>query len=294
MKDVEEQVTGEGIPLFQKAPVGPDAPGVPVEPVSQPDEEGVDTLRLQRGQVRDPVGEIRLDRAAQEGGGQVFASRRQRDVVRNLLTQFGARNDYVSFFPARVFMRYLGPYVRRLNEAFETLKKEHPDALALGLYAELREHDSGLRKEVQAARELLVQVVQYCEKGFEGDYENALAMDFLANVPEIPDRRQAPVWEDHFKGERDALAQAGVLTSLGVREGLYAYKPCVFFGRFLADLTIVSNEWMLRAENNAAQNMMSGGEPLGRFFERLDDVCAHVAGGLDRVINEVVFKAQAA
>lgn len=272
----------DGVSLYQAPKEEPGAPGAPAEPPTKVDDEGVVTLRLPKG-TRDPVGEIRLELAAQEGGGQVFAGRRQRDVVRNLMTQFGARADYVTFFPSRVFMRYVGPRLAPLNAAFEELKARHPDALASGLFKALYERDSELRREVQVIRELLAQTVAYCERGFEGDYDDAVAMDFLEAVPVAADRRSAPSWKDHFADERQALARDGVLTDLGLREGICAFKPCTFFGRFLADLTVVANEWMMRAENNAAQNTLSGGAAMGTFFERLDDVLAEVARGLERV-----------
>ena len=270
-----------GVNLYQAPREEPGAPGA-AEPLTVTDDEGVETLRLPKA-GRDPVGEIRLEMAAQEGGGQVFAGRRQRDVVRNLMTQFGTRADYVTFFPSRVFMRYVGPRLAPLNSALEELKARHPDALASGLFEALHERDSALRREVQAIRELLAQTVDYCERGFEGDYDKAVAMDFLEAVPVAADRRSAPSWKDHFAEDREALARDGVLTDLGLREGICAFKPCTFFGRFLADLTVVANEWMKRAENNAAQNVLSGGAAMGTFFERLDDVMAEVARGLDRV-----------
>ena len=242
--------------------------------------------RAERGEQNPFTQVIHLNRAPQEGGGQVFASRRQRELVRGRLGALGATQEYVGFYPAKLFSRFIGVAVLEMNQVFEELKERDCDDMVSGLYDQLREHHGNLRAKVQETRGKMVKVVQFCDAGFGGGKEELLEKGILydeesgvrnryhtSKEEKVVSREAVP---DPFEKLRVELFENDILTEDGRDEGLVAFRPCTFYGRFLADVICGFNDALRRVESNTSQQITSGDWRLPEFYLRLEDVLREI------------------
>ena len=114
------------------------------------------------------------DAPGRQGGGRLFYSRRERDLGRGLLSAKGHGNDYLVFQPAKYFTRMLGDRVLRLNEALSEVRSQGAELIpSLGV-ARLQAHYAELDRLIEATRDKLADLTDYCNKGFEGRFREAL------------------------------------------------------------------------------------------------------------------------
>ena len=258
----------------------------------------------------NPVGSaMHRDELARQGGGRLFHLRRERDLARGLLSARGHANDYLVFQPSTYFSRVLGDRVLRLNEALCDVRERGAELIASVGVDRLQAHYSELELLIEAARDRLAALIQYCHKGSSGRFKEALeglesdsasgATDTSegsgeAETPAIPasDASGADIGEagaSTAAGAFDALRQRnfeqGILTDLGRSQGYVAFQPSQFFGRFLGEIVYSLNDSLRGLEGNTAYYVMCGdGHTLRNYYQGLEGNLARVVKDLDGII----------
>ena len=247
------------------------------------------------------------DAPGRQGGGRLFYSRRERDLARGLLSARGHGNDYLVFQPAKYFTRILGDRVLRLNEALSEVRSQGAELIpSLGV-ARLQAHYAELDRLIEATRDKLADLTDYCNKGFEGRFREVLeGTETGASVPDIPDESGEPetaavqpsdssdtyvaaaparTTTDVFDALRQRHFDQGILTEFGRDQGCVAFQPSPFFGRFLGEIAYSLNDALRRLEGNTSYYVLSGdGDTLQNYYQGLEDSLGEIARELDGII----------
>ena len=249
------------------------------------------------------------DAPGRQGGGRLFYLRRERDLARGLLSARGHGNDYLVFQPAKYFTRMLGDRVLRLNEALSEVRGRGAELVASIGVARLQAHYTELERLVEAARDKLAALTDYCNQGFEGRFREALEGIEPAGQaePEASDESGEPETEagqpsdssdayvaaaaarttgmDVFDALRQRHMDQGILTEFGRDQGCVAFQPSPFFGRFLGEIAYSLNDALRRLEGNTSYYVMSGdGDILQSYYLGLEGSLAEVGRDLDGII----------
>ena len=244
------------------------------------------------------------DRRGHEGGGQLYIARRERDLTRGLLSEMGHSNDYLVFQPSGFFVRVLGDGVLRLNEALSDFRGQALDHV-LSLEGDaLQAHYAELDARIEDTRDRLFGLTEYCNKGFDGQFREALeGMEPAAEGQEgetEPDGRSVqpatasagevvsgakPDGTDVFEALRRRNVEQGILTDFGREQGCVAFQPCAFYGRFMSEIAYTLNDALRRMEGQTAYYIVDGnGEVLRRYCLELKNSMAALRGDLDGII----------
>ena len=243
------------------------------------------------------------DRGGHEGGGQLFAARRERYFAGGQLSEVGHDSNYLVFQPSKLFMRVLGDGVLRLNEALSDFRGQAADHVLFlegddlqGLYAELD-------ARIEAVRDRVCGMTEYCNKGFDGLFSEAVeSVD--ARDPQTPQAegdaaqpgdgsepaavvgaRPEGADADVFEAFRQRNVEQGILTELGFREGCVAFQPCAFYGRFVSEIACTLNDALRRMENRTSYYVADGkGEVVRRYYLELREHMAALRRDLDGII----------
>ena len=226
-----------------------------------------------------------------QGGGRLFYSRRERDLGRGLLSARGHGNDYLVFQPAKYFTRILGDRVLRLNEGLSEVRSRGAELIpSLGV-ARLQAHYAELDRLIEATRDKLAGLTEYCNKGFEGRFREALEgiEPAASTVPdtseESGERSGGTAGMDVFDALRQRHFDQGILTEFGRDQGCVAFQPSPFFGRFLGEIAYSLNDALRRLEGNTSYYVMSGdGDTLQNYYLGLEGSLAAVGRHLDGII----------
>ena len=252
-----------------------------------------------------------------QGGGRLFYLRRERDLARGLLTPKGRSNDYLVFQPSKCFARIIGDRVLRLKEALFEVRAQGAELIPSIGVARLQEHYADLDRLIEASRDRLESLIDYCHKGSTGRFQEALEV----NEPDLSQVRAATGASHSLKepgdteaegvrpsgpsdtgdaGEPtataagaevfDALRQRhfehGILTEYGRDQGCVAFQPCPFYGRFVGEVAYSLNGALLRLEGNTSYYLMIGNsETLQSYYRRLEDMLIEVGSHLDAIIG---------
>ena len=259
----------------------------------------------------NPVGSaMHRDELARQGGGRLFHLRRERDLARGLLSARGHANDYLVFQPSTYFSRVLGDRVLRLNVALSDVRERGPELIASVGVDRLQAHYSELELLIEAARDRLGVLIQYCHKGSAGRFREALeggesdSRSGGSDASEESGARetgQLPATEpldgdvgaavaDTTANAFDALRQRhleqGILTELGRDQACIAFQPSQFFGRFLGEIAYSLNDALRGLEGNTSYYVMSGdGDTLRHFYQGLEGALAELGADLDGIID---------
>ena len=259
------------------------------------------------------------DRRGHEGGGQLYIARRERDFTRGLLSEMGHSNDYLVFQPSGFFVRVLGDGVLRLNAALSDFRSQALDHV-LSLEGDaLQAHYAELNARIEDTRDRLFDLTEYCNKGFDGQFREALAsIGVAAEEPEggtepdggakpfapssaAPAAPESEMVEPAAASEAAAVVPAaapgvferlrrrnleqGILTDFGREQGCVAFQPCPFYGRFMSEIAYTLNDALRRMEGQTAYYIVDGnGEELRRYCLELKNSMAALRGDLDGII----------
>ena len=247
------------------------------------------------------------DRRGHEGGGQLYIARRERDFTRGLLSEMGHSNDYLVFQPSGFFMRVLGDGVLRLNAALSDFRGQAVDhVLSLGGEA-LQTHYGELDRRIEETRDRLFDLTEYCNRGFDGQFREALegtgaaaaseasaastesdggtAQPVTSSEASAAVLAAAPGEADVFAGLRRRNVEQGILTDFGCEQGCVAFQPCPFYGRFMSEIAYTLNDALRRMEGQTSYYIVDGnGEVLRRYYLELKSGMAALRGDLDGII----------
>lgn len=246
------------------------------------------------------------ERRGHEGGGQLYVARRERDFTRGLLSDMGHSNDYLVFQPSGFFVRVLGDAVLRLNAALSDFRGQALDHV-LSLEGEaLQAHYGELELRIEATRDRLFDLTEYCNKGFDGQFAEALAgikaaaeEQEGATEPEggaepfaVTPPAAAAVMPD-VPGDAEVFAvlrrrnvEQGILTDFGRDQGCVAFQPCPFYGRFMSEIAYTLNDALRRMEGQTAYYIVDGnGEVLRHYYMELKSGMTALRGDLDGIIG---------
>ena len=228
------------------------------------------------------------DRRGHEGGGQLYIARRERDFTRGLLSEMGHSNDYLVFQPSGFFVRVLGDGVLRLNEALSDFRSQALDHV-LSLEGDaLQAHYAELDRRIEETRDRLFDLTAYCNKGFDGQFREALA-SIEPTTPEASEVSTEPesgtvqpvnsseasavVFAtkpddvDAFEALRRRNVEQGILTDFGRDQGCVAFQPCPFYGRFMSEIAYTLNDALRHMEGQTSYYIVDGnGEVLRRYY----------------------------
>ena len=244
-------------------------------------------------------------RRGHEGGGQLFIARRQRDFTRGLLSEKGYSNDYLVFRPSGLFVRGLGDGVLRLNDAFSDFRGQAVDHVLLLGGDDMQAHYAELERRIQAVRDRVFDLTAYCNKGFDGRFQEALegvegvaadgadgtaaaestgkpGAEGAAVVGARPDDTDVDV----FEALRRHNVEQGILTDLGRDQGYVAFQPCVFYGRFMSEIAYTFNDALRRMEGQTSYYIVDGqGEAVRQYYGELGNGLAALRRDLDDIID---------
>ncbi|MDE0205866.1 MAG: hypothetical protein OXP66_07555 [Candidatus Tectomicrobia bacterium] len=248
------------------------------------------------------------DRRGHEGGGQLFIARRERDFMRGLLSDMGRGNDYLVFQPSTLFVKVLGNAVLRLNDALSGFRTQAVDHVLFLEGDDLNAHYADLDSRIGEVRDRVFKLTEYCNKGFDGQFREALeelqpAAAVTAQGPEAPvtdegDTGNAsdstagvvgarPAEEvDVFEVQRQRNIEQGILTDFGREQGCVAFQPCPFYGRFMSEIAYTLNDALRRMEGQTSYYVVDGnGEVLRQYYRELKNGMAALRRDLEGIIG---------
>ena len=208
------------------------------------------------------------------------------------MSEAGYGGRYVLFRPSRALLWVLGDTVLRLNEALYGFRRLAHDHLMFLDGDGLSGHYGELGRRVEAVRDRLVVLTEYCNKGFEGNLdealENALATGGEDSEAETkstavtPDPEEGDVFETH----RQRQVEVGILTELGREEGWVALRPCPFHGRLMGEIVCTLNDALGRVEGRMAADIMGGREEgLRQYVRELQKGMTGLRGDVEGIID---------
>ena len=218
---------------------------------------------------------MQRDRDGHTGGGQLFMVRRESALQAGVLSTKGHSDNCLAFRPSNFFMRILGDDVLRLNEALFEFRGQGVEHLALMDDDGLAEHYGELKRRMEVIRDRVAGLVEYCNKGFDGTFEEAQEVaekwgaeageDASAGAQEM--KSFGPMGPDVYESVRQRNVEEGVLTEAGSADGFVAFRSCPFYGRVVGEVVYTLNDALRRVEDRTPQYIAGGQvEAVRRFY----------------------------
>ena len=252
---------------------------------------------------RDKFGKpMERERDGHTGGGQLFMVRRESALQAGVLSAKGHSDNYLAFRPSNFFMRVLGDDVLRLNEALFDFRGQGVEHLVLMDDESLAGHYGELKRRMEVIRDRVAGLVEYCNKGFDGLFDEAREMaeqwvagtsDDAADVSQEM-KSFGPLGPDTYEAVRQRNLDEGVLTEAGSLEGFVAFRSCPFYGRVVGEIVYTLNDALRRVEDRTPQYIAGGQvEVVRRYYVGLmrgmkplrvemDDALAFCRGNVDK------------
>ena len=244
---------------------------------------------------RDKFGRpMERERDGHTGGGQLFMVRRETALQAGVLSEKGHGENYLAFKPSNFFMRILGDDVLRLNEALFAFRGRGVEHLVLMDDDSLAAYYGELRRRFEVIRDRVAGLVDYCNKGFDGLFDDAREIaagwaaeageDGTAGFQEM--KSFGPLGPDVYEAVRQRNVDDGVLTETGGAEGFAAFRPCPLYGRVVGEIVFTLNDALRRVEDRTPQYIASGQvEAVRRFYVDLTRGMKPLRGGMDEALT---------
>ena len=209
------------------------------------------------------------------GGGQLFVVRREGDFERGLLSEKGRDNNFLTFKPSNLFMRILGDDVLRLNDALFGFRGQAVEQVMMLDDQGLQELYGELDKRFEVVRDRLMVLTDYCNRGFDGRFDEALGMvegwqgEGSEDEGAEPAGTKAfgPSGPDVYESVRQRNLEEGVLTEVGSEQGYVAFRSCPFYGRVVGEIVYTLNDGLRRVEDRTPQYIAGGQvENVRRYY----------------------------
>ena len=214
------------------------------------------------------------DQPGHMGGGEVYMVRRELALQTRVLSTKGHNDGYLAFRPSSFFMRGLGDDVLRLNEALFVFRGQGIEHLILMDDDGLGEYYGELNRRFEGIRDRVLELIEYCNRGFEGMFEEAqetaekwaveVGQGAAADVEEL--KSFAPLGPDVYESVRQRNVEEGVLTERGSSEGFVAFRSCPFYGRVITEIVLTLNDALRRVEDRTPQYIAGGQVEVARRF----------------------------
>ena len=244
---------------------------------------------------RDKFGRpMERERDGHTGGGQLFMVRRESALQAGVLSAKGHGENYLAFRPSNFFMRMLGDDVLRLNEALFEFRGRGVEHLVLMDDDSLAAYYGELRRRFEAIRDRVAGLVDYCNKGFDGMFDDAqeIAAGWAAEAGEEPAagsqemKSFGPLGPDVYQSVRQRNVDDGILTEAGGVEGFVAFRSCPFYGRVVGEIVYTLNDALRRVEDRTPQYIASGQvEAVRRFYVGLMRGMKPLRSGMDEALT---------
>lgn len=243
-----------------------------------------------------------------EGASLLFTARRERQLGAGLLSEAGNDGKYVLFRPSKFFGRILSDRVLQLNEALYHFRNEAADHILFLEGDKLQAYYDELNDWIEKVRDRLVVLTEYCNKGFDGGFQEALESVELSgweglekptesenekelvqpeNSSEVSDVEFGvkPDSVDVFEAVRQRNMEVGILTELGREGGWVAFHPCPFYGRLIGEIACTLNDALRRLEGRTSF-FVAGGEAKGvrQYYLELKNGMMALRGDLEGII----------
>ena len=253
---------------------------------------------------RDKFGKpMERERDGHTGGGQLFMVRRESALQAGVLSAKGHSDNCLAFRPSNFFMRILGDDVLRLNEALFEFRGQGVEHLVLMDDESLAGYYGELKRRMEVIRDRVAGLVEYCNKGFDGTFEEAqeMAQPWLVGAGDDAGEGSqemksfGPRGPDVYAAVRQRNVEEGVLTEAGSAEGFVAFRSCPFYGRVIGEIVYTLNDALRRVEDRTPQYIAGGQvEAVRRFYvglmrgmkplrSEMDEALAFCRGNVDSV-----------
>ena len=196
------------------------------------------------------------ERSGHENVEDLFVPRRERQFKDGLLGETGYNSRYVLFRPSSSFARDFGDTALRLNDALYDFRRQAADHALFLDEDKLQAHYDELDRCVDKARDRLVALTEYCNKGFDGKWDELLEGTWpaAADGPESSLRAGG----DAFESARQRSVEGDLLTEAGREGGWVALRPCPFYGRLMGEIVCTFNDGLIRAEARMGADIEGG------------------------------------
>ena len=196
------------------------------------------------------------ERSGHENVEDLFVPRRERQFKDGLLGETGYNSRYVLFRPSSSFARDFGDAALRLNDALYDFRRQAADHALFLDEDKLQAHYDELDRCVDKARDRLVALTAYCNKGFDGKWDELLEGTWPAaeDGPESSPRAGG----DAFESARQRSVEGDLLTEAGRDGGWVALRPCPFYGRLMGEIVCTFNDGLIRAEARMGADIEGG------------------------------------
>ena len=194
-------------------------------------------------------------RSGHENVEDLFSPRRERQFNDGLLGAAGYNSKYLLFRPSSSFARDFGDVVLRLNMALYEFRRLSADHALLLDGDSLQAHYDELNGLVDKTRDRLVVLMDYCNKGFDGNWKETLDGTWPA-----ADAAPNALAEDGdvFDAARRRGVESDLLTEAGCEAGWVALRPCPFYGRLMGEIIYTFNDALIRAEARMGADIEAG------------------------------------
>ena len=260
------------------------------------------------------------NRSGHEGASLLFTARRERQFGAGLLSEAGNDGHYVLFRPSKFFGRILSDRVLQLNEALYHFRNEAADHILFLDGDKLQAYYDELNDWIEKVRDRLVVLTGYCNKGFDGRFQEALESVELSgwegsekpteseeesvqpeNASEVSDVEVQPENSlevsdvefgvkpdsvDVFEAVRQRNVEVGILTELGREGGWVAFHPCPFYGRLIGEIACTLNDALRRLEGRTSFFVASGeADGVRQYYLELKNGITALRGDLEGIIG---------
>ena len=183
-----------------------------------------------------------------------------------MLSEKGHDRNYLSFKPSNMFMRVLGDDVLGLNEALFEFRSQGVEHLVLLDDERLTAYYGELNSLFEVIRDRVFVLVEYCNKGFDGHFDDALemaerwAVEASEEAGDGSDALKAfgPSGPDVYEAVRQRNLEDGVLTEWGSEQGFVAFRSCPLYGRVVGEIVYSLNDALRRLEDRTPQYVAGG------------------------------------
>ena len=117
-------------------------------------------------------------------------------------------------------------------------------------------------------------LVEYCNKGFDGLFDDAqeMAGQWVAGAGDDAGgasremKSFGPLGPDSYDSVRQRNLDEGVLTEAGSAEGFVAFRSCPFYGRVVGEIVYTLNDALRRVEDRTPQYIAGGQVEIVRRY----------------------------
>ena len=197
----------------------------------------------------------------------------------------GYNSKYLLFRPSSSFVRDFGDVVLRLNMALYEFRRLSADHALLLDGDRLQAHYDELNGRVDKTRDRLVVLMDYCNKGFDGNWEETLDGTWpTADAPAAPLAEDGDV----FDAARQRGVESDLLTEAGREAGWVALRPCPFYGRLMGEIICTFNDGPDTRRGPHGRGHRSGQGPRGAAIPpgaaKRDDGASRGRGSNHRIL----------